>query len=110
MYGHEAGDNMLKAVATGLIKIFGAESSYRIGGDEFVSFTEELSKEDLINEINNLSKELSKKNYYVSFGIAGSDESFTSKQEMIKVAEQRMYTEKKLYYQSKGLEFGSRNR
>lgn len=109
-YGHEAGDNMLKTVATGLIKIFGAESSYRIGGDEFVSFTDSLSREETIKEISNLNKELSQKNYFVSFGIAGSDEGFVLKTEMIKAAEQRMYEEKKLFYQAKGIEFGSRKR
>lgn len=38
---------MLKAIATGLIEIFGAESSYRIGGDEFVSNTDCLDKKQI---------------------------------------------------------------
>lgn len=33
--GHEAGDEMLKSVASGLKEIFGAENSYRIGRAEF---------------------------------------------------------------------------
>lgn len=34
-------------IATGLIEIFGAESSYRIGGDEFVSYTDCLDKKQI---------------------------------------------------------------
>ena len=38
-FGHEAGDNMLKAVAQALQSKFGSDKTYRIGGDEFVAFT-----------------------------------------------------------------------
>ena len=38
-FGHEAGDNMIKAVAQALQSKFGSDKTYRIGGDEFVAFT-----------------------------------------------------------------------
>lgn len=38
-FGHEAGDNMLKAIAQALQSKFGSDKTYRIGGDEFVVFT-----------------------------------------------------------------------
>ena len=34
--GHEAGDNMLKAVARALMDAFDPENTYRIDGNEFV--------------------------------------------------------------------------
>lgn len=109
-HGHEAGDTMLKTVAGGLSSIFGADCSYRIGGDEFISFTDRMSREQIDKEIKQLCLELGKKDYYVSFGIAGSDEDFSSRQDIIKAAEQRMYEAKKRYYEKKGIEFGLRNR
>ena len=109
-YGHEAGDAMLKTVAAGLKEIFGAENSYRIGGDEFVSYTDLLSKEQIEAELKRLGEFLAEKNFFVSFGMAGSDEDFDTKQEIIKAAEQRMYAAKKQFYQNKGEEFGGRKR
>ena len=34
-YGHQAGDDLIKGVATELMKIFGKRNTYRVGGDEF---------------------------------------------------------------------------
>ena len=55
-FGHEAGDNMLKAVAQALQSKFGSDKTYRIGGDEFVAFTfgeNEKQIEDDIESIKN---------------------------------------------------------
>ncbi|MCR5640175.1 MAG: diguanylate cyclase [Lachnospiraceae bacterium] len=34
-YGHQAGDALIKGVATALVKVFGKRNTYRVGGDEF---------------------------------------------------------------------------
>jgi len=34
-YGHQVGDELIKGVATSLVKIFGKRNTYRVGGDEF---------------------------------------------------------------------------
>lgn len=38
-YGHEVGDSVLKGVGSVLLETFGAECSYRYGGDEFLVIT-----------------------------------------------------------------------
>lgn len=108
--GHEAGDALLRTVTDGLKSYFGVNESYRLGGDEFVSFTDNMSKAEIDKVIDNLMKEFAKFGYHVSFGVAGVNENFDSVEELLKAAEQRMYVEKKRYYEEKGKVFGSRER
>ncbi len=79
-------------------------------GDEFVSYTDSLTLEQINDKLKAFGDRLAQKDYHVSFGVAGSDENFETKQEIIKAAEQRMYEAKKQYYLDKGREFGARKR
>lgn len=108
--GHKAGDIMIQTVAAGLQKIFSDEYTYRVGGDEFIAFSCNHDRAYVENSIQNLQKELSEKEYYVSFGIGGTDENFSSLGELVTKAESRMFEEKKIYYQNKGIEFEKRTR
>lgn len=46
-YGHEAGDKMLITVAIAMKTAFGANDTYRIGGDEFIAFTTGMTPDEV---------------------------------------------------------------
>lgn len=93
--GHEQGDILLKTIANGLIQYFGTHSSYRVGGDEFVCYTDKMDKAQIDKIISILEQEYKKCGYHASFGVAGANENYDSMKELIKSAEKRMYIEKK---------------
>ena len=59
-FGHEAGDNMLKAVAQALQSKFGSDKTYRIGGDEFVAFTFGDSEKQIEENIESIKNDIEK--------------------------------------------------
>ena len=97
-FGHEAGDNMLKAVAQALQSKFGSDKTYRIGGDEFVCISESsvlpyISQfKDTIYFINNEKLY----NLSVSIGYSKYHEKYTkSIDDIICRADEKMYKAKK---------------
>lgn len=96
--GHDKGDKMLRTVASGIKKYFDTEYIYRTGGDEFVLFIPDVDEEDLKIQSEKLATELSNANYYISVGI-GCGKNLSSLSLLIKEAEQKMYVEKKKYYE-----------
>lgn len=95
--GHEAGDNMLMAIARLLKEFFGSNDSYRIGGDEFVVFTENVEQEELRSRLADINALLDEQSYHISVGFAFRGDT-PLLQDMIKAAEQEMYAEKRRYY------------
>lgn len=95
--GHAAGDKMLQTVAKVFVGYFGQEHVYRIGGDEFLIFVE--ANLDKVSEKALAAKEkVVEEGYHVSVGTA-SGRNVAS---VVKVAELRMYEDKKRYYMSQG--------
>ena len=64
-FGHEAGDNMLKAVAQALQSKFGSDKTYRIGGDEFVAFTFGDSEKQIEENIESIKNDIEKQGYSI---------------------------------------------
>ncbi|MCQ2591316.1 MAG: diguanylate cyclase [Treponema sp.] len=109
--GHNAGDELLKGAADCLSKTFDQYGKiYRTGGDEFQAIIfVNLSEVDEIR--NNLKDMVSKwtgnfvKELSVSVGFASRKEfPHDSLKELSKQADQRMYVDKALYYESKGVD------
>ncbi|MCR4899451.1 MAG: sensor domain-containing diguanylate cyclase [Treponema sp.] len=105
-FGHTAGDDLLKGAATAMKNYFSASGwkVFRTGGDEFVAITAkyiedgnkvvEEFKEELTRFKHNQIKELS-----VSIGIAqGTKSEVNAIEELIKIADKRMYADKELFY------------
>jgi len=97
-YGHEAGDNMLKCVASVMIDTFGNENVYRIGGDEFVAFSLEFDDGQIKSCISEIKKKLEQMGYNLSIGCSVSERSCEGIYQLIKEAEARMYDDKRDYY------------
>ena len=96
--GHDKGDEMLRTVAGAIRRHFDSASIYRTGGDEFVLFIPGAEEADLIARYQALASDLSKVEYYVSVGIQ-CEQNVSSMSLLIKDAEQKMYAEKRKYYE-----------
>ena len=106
--GHNAGDELIKGVASCLIRTFGNSGQiYRIGGDEFVVmlFADEKKfnamNDDFNDIISNWSGEFVKE-ISVSYGYVSTREfPKMSVHEMSMLADKRMYENKAAYYKNK---------
>ena len=98
--GHLAGDKMLRSVADTLVETFCQGTVYRIGGDEFLVFTEadESTTEIKAQEA---KERVAKAGYHVSVGTA-SGKKTAAVTDVVKEAEQKMYEYKRQYYMSQG--------
>ena len=100
--GHEEGDAMLKTVASAMIDRFGAENTYRVGGDEFVALLRDGSVQEIRERISQMIRAVSDKGYSVSVGASIQEKDELNLKELIKQAESYMYKEKKAYYERGG--------
>lgn len=96
--GHAAGDKLLTRAAALLRLTFGDYEIYRAGGDEFVSFCPDISKEKLEQQVKEL-RTLSDSAQDVSFaiGIAFVTGEYDVNRAM-QQADERMYQDKQEYY------------
>lgn len=98
-YGHEAGDKMLITVATAMKIAFGGSDTYRIGGDEFIAFTADMTPEDVETAAAKMKADLGQHDYHVSMGWAFQNENQFLRY-TISLAEKAMYRDKELYYKN----------
>ena len=109
-FSHNDGDILIKNCSEAIMRRFGKDRIYRIGGDEFVAILpkEKKNMEDKINEMSaNVHKDLtncfkeSEKHvpHAVSIGYAIGDGK-TDLTDIIKVADAAMYRNKKAYKQA----------
>lgn len=101
-FGHNAGDGMLLYIANATKDAFDTSKIYRMGGDEYVIFSDNISKDELENRLNVLLDKVSEANYHISYGVEFSSGS-TSPDVLIENAEKKMYERKAKYYQEKEL-------
>lgn len=107
-YGHNLGDNILKIVARTLEEVLRANDTVaRYGGDEFVLILEDIAHIDQIAQIITkikasfpLSRINSEENYKIniSIGCAYFPNEGYSFNELIQIADQNMYQDKKDFY------------
>ena len=100
--GHQAGDDMLCAVADTLRKYFPEETLYRIGGDEFVVISLHLSKRSVERIVAEIKSDLLQDNYEIAAGVdsASDDPEAFSVYKVVGAAELAMRTDKEEYYKS----------
>ena len=96
--GHFAGAAFLQLCGKVLKDGFG-EDCYRIGGDEFVVFTESMDETGVREALDEIARKLGAEHYHMSFGVC-SLQSGMGISEMIHNAEQEMYRNKNDYYLS----------
>lgn len=99
-FGHNYGDDLLKNTATKIKEIFG-ESTYRIGGDEFIVICENVSKEAFVSNQMRLIYSFAQKDIYASMGLSWETGDEVDIKVQLLAADKRMYIEKAEYYKSK---------
>lgn len=98
--GHHQGDIMLQFVAVQVRDAFGAEYTYRIGGDEFVAFAPDIDNEELKSRLSAMNESIEKQGYHVAVGFADRNRDGLVMDELIKAAEAEMYRAKREFYSS----------
>ncbi len=99
-YGHAAGDEMLLYIANTLKEVFYGHKVYRMGGDEFLVFTQNTEQETVKNCIEQVVAQLTPMDYHVAIGMSYRTQN-TNTEEIVREAEIRMYEAKAQYYQNK---------
>lgn len=98
-FGHNAGDELIKNVASNLQTAFNEQDIYRIGGDEFIIICKEISEEDFSSRIQMLNSEIKMQgNYSISIGHAWSSQH-DDIEKLVREADLSMYQNKKQFYE-----------
>ena len=106
-YGHDAGDQALREVASILSKVtIENGTAFRYAGDEFLIFVEDTGIEALIIIKSKILLELDKINSMpnrryqlsLSFGLGEYNPDNTNFDEFIKILDKNMYSDKEQYY------------
>ena len=105
-FGHTAGDDLLRGASSAMKAYFGKNGwkIFRTGGDEFIAITvnEVPDKDIIVADFNKQLKEFHHeliKELSVSIGIAKACENqITSVEDLIKLADKKMYADKEIFY------------
>lgn len=105
--GHAAGDELIKGAAFCLFSALGSCGKiYRTGGDEFMAIVHSADCETLLAELGNRAaswKGVSVDSVSFSVGCAGhADDPSASIEELEKLADKRMYEDKRRFYERSG--------
>ncbi len=95
--GHEAGDQLLRAVAERLREQFPRDDLYRVGGDEFVMFPAPAAEAEYEARMRAVSESLAAQGYSISYGIAVC-EAANGLSELVREADEKMLESKRAYY------------
>ena len=98
--GHDYGDKMLCFVASEIKFAFSEVMTYRIGGDEFISFVPDITQEKLEEMIEKIKNNVEEQNYHIAIGYEISKVHHMQLDNLIKTAEAKMFCDKKRYYKN----------
>lgn len=96
--GHDAGDILIKTAASVIRDIF-PEDTYRIGGDEFVIISMNITEDLFYHSINLLRDKMKEKNVSISAGVIWK-ETITDLEKVLHQADYYMYQEKQIAHQA----------
>lgn len=98
--GHEYGDKMLCFISNEIKCTFSEVMTYRIGGDEFISFIPDITQEKLEELISCIKTNVEAQNYHIAIGYDISKLHHLQLDSLIKTAEANMFCDKKRYYKN----------
>ena len=99
-HGHVAGDQMLLFIAEMLKEEFYDGRLYRMGGDEFLIFSEGIEHEKVMHRLERANRHIEEMKYHISIGVKEYYNECDI-EELVNNAEKLMYIEKAKYYQNK---------
>ena len=89
---------MLKYIASEIKYAFTDKYTYRIGGDEFITFIPDKTEEEIQRMIKEMLEKIEAENYHVALGYEIAKIRHLSLDSLIKSAEGKMFRDKKRYY------------
>lgn len=98
--GHEAGDSFIRRAAQQIVAVF-PEHTYRIGGDEFVVIYPDILEQQFEFLMSQLRLNARQHHVSISCGCVWRAEC-AALDELLKEADEKMYEEKKKFYERKG--------
>ena len=97
--GHDAGDQLLRDAVSALREVFNDDEIYRAGGDEFTVILLGATEEELARKAEQLRR-AEKKYNRLSFAVGyHAEESTACIREALRIADERMYEDKRIYYE-----------
>lgn len=96
MYGHEAGDDLLRRAASAIAAVFQG-NAFRVGGDEFVVAQAEIEETVFSKKIEQLQREMDNRQVSVSIGALWKEEQ-NNIVDMLKQADDIMYEAKRKHH------------
>ena len=104
-YGHKAGDEGLITLAICIKRALkNRHTCYRVGGDEFVIVCRKTSKEEMLQLVETIRKNISETKYSCSIGCSHIDDGADSVDALLQESDEKMYEEKAGYYRKTGKE------
>lgn len=98
-YGHEKGDEALKAIGKSLDEISGKNTfAYRIGGDEFALLFIRQDEDAVSGALEQLKARVREAGYTVSAGYAMRADRKETVKDLLRISDEKMYVEKAAYY------------
>lgn len=97
--GHQAGDNLLIRASGCLKKEFGDYRLFRIGGDEFLALCTGIEEKELLGRVGALREQMKKDKAVMALGCIWRPDSKENIDKLLAKADDRMYEEKRAYYQ-----------
>ena len=97
--GHDAGDRALRMIGRGIRSVMSRKVlGYRIGGDEFMLLFLHCGEEEIERTMSAFLDEIRRAGLSVAVGTAARQEADENLDEMIRLSDRRMYTDKREYY------------
>ena len=97
--GHNSGDRALKEIAGVIVDIFGSEHTYRVGGDEFVVLCNGVKEADFLLSIEKLDKRFVQLEHTCAMGYQYAEKAYDVN-EIVRMADEKMYLDKKYFYRN----------
>ena len=100
--GHLEGDALLIRSYECISQVFPKTAIFRIGGDEFLMMSSNVTEEDLIERVNKVKEKMPDYQVHLAFGWVWEPKCNGRIEELLKIADHRMYEEKERYYAERG--------
>ena len=102
--GHAAGDEALVTLSLCFIRPLKAkQAGYRIGGDEFIIVCRKTPKEEVLNIVEQIRKDVAETEYSCAIGYSFNLSGEKPISDLLKESDEMMYKEKDKYYSESGL-------
>ncbi len=98
--GHKAGDRLILRACDCLREVFGDQSLFRIGGDEFLVLCARMGEKELAERVESLKRVLREHSVILAVGVSWVADGAGKMDELLSVSESRMYKDKSIHYRT----------